>query len=246
MMPHYNDNFIDVKLTPKTVYFYTVRRAIQKAIDQHLDLFWGSLMDLGCGEMPYRQYLIDKNKKITKYIGVDLDSSQYHSLIRPDIVWDGKTINVKDSEFNTAIAIELFEHLPNIEATLREIRRILSGDGVLFFTVPFVWPLHETPSDEYRYTPYSLKRNLVEAGFRDVAIAPLGGWNAALAQMLGIWIYNYRKSINSQLKRILFNKIETSILYFIIRRSLGKDSKANSCNYGENTMPIGFYGCAWK
>jgi hypothetical protein len=48
--------------------------------------------------------------------------------------------------------------------------------------------LHEIPHDEYRYTPYSLERLLRNAGFRDVRIKPLGGWNMALAQMIGLWL----------------------------------------------------------
>ncbi len=245
-MSNYNNNFINVKLTPNTVYVYPVRRALQKAIDTNIDLFWGVLMDLGCGEMPYRQYLIDKNKKITKYIGVDVDYNQYHRSIKPDIIWNGETIDIENEEIDTVLATELFEHLPNIEITLREIKRVLSKEGILFFTVPFIWPLHETPYDEYRYTPFSLKRVLETVGFRNITIAPLGGYNAALAQMLSVWIVNHRNSIISSFKRIIFNNMERNILYFIINRLLKKDDELNANSYGENTMPIGFMGYAKK
>lgn len=245
-MPKYNPNFINIKLSQDTVFVYSVRKALQKAIDKNIHLFRGTLLDLGCGEMPYRQYLLDKNKNITKYIGVDIDSNGYHQSVKPDLFWDGKKIGMGDDTVDTIIATELFEHIANIEEVLSEIRRVLSTGGLLFFTVPFVWPLHETPYDEYRYTPYSLKRILTKSGFRDIVVAPLGGYNAALAQMIGIWITNNRGKSLTPLRRKLSEKFEKYILYPVIEKLLKRDAKLNIKTYGENTMPTGFYAYAKK
>lgn len=246
-MKRYNENFIDIKLTLNTVFVYSVRKSLQKSLDKCLNLFGGVLLDLGCGEMPYRQYLFDKNNKITKYIGVDIVSSEYHGFVKPDLIWDGKKIPVNDSMINTVIATELFEHIPNINNVLLEINRVLAKDGLLFFTIPFVWPLHEVPHDEYRYTPYSIEKKLRDASFREIVIKPLGDYNASLAQMMCIWVNNYRSSRNSSYMRNLFFKIILKMLVFpIIRILLKKDEKLNNQEYGENTMPTGFYGYAKK
>lgn len=245
-MTKYNENFIDIKLSSNTVFVYSVRRLLQKAVDKSLNLFSGTLLDLGCGEMPYKQYLLDKNKKITKYIGMDIDYNQHHQCVKPDIFWDGETIELENETIDTMIATELFEHVPNIEKVLVEIKRVLAKDGLLFFTVPFIWPLHETPYDEYRYTPYSLKRILQKTGFRDIVILPLGGHNASLAQMLCIWIANNRLKTLAPLQRRLFEKFEKYILYPIIKKLLKGDENLNLTSYEENTMSPGFYGYAEK
>jgi SAM-dependent methyltransferase len=245
-LENYDENFINMKLSPDTIYVYTVRKLLQKAVDRNINKFKGILVDLGCGEMPYKQYILDKNKNITKYIGIDVDCNKYHQSIKPDLIWDGKKIELEDGEINTVIATELFEHLSNIEIVLEDIYRVLAKDGGLFFTVPFIWPLHETPHDEYRYTPYSLKRILEKAGFNDISITPLGGYNASLAQMLGIWIYNHRNKLNSIFKKRLFEKFEKCVLYPIIKKLLKKDSTLSTDSYGENSMPTGFYGYAKK
>jgi len=245
-MERYSKFFIDIKLSPKTVYIYSVRKALQKAIDDSIKMFQGVLLDLGCGEMPYREYILDRNEKITKYIGMDINYNQYHQITKPDMIWNGKKITLEDEKVDTVIATELLEHLSNAETVLGEINRVLSREGILFFTVPFVWPLHETPYDEYRYTPYSLKRILKKAGFREITIIPLGGYNASLAQMLGIWIQNNRGERSSLLRRKFLEIFEKYILYKIMERLLKKDDRLSTCGYAEGTMASGFYGYAKK
>lgn len=245
-MQRYNDYFIDIELSPRTAYVYSVRKLLQKAIDKGAPLFSGTLLDLGCGDMPYRQYLLDKNDRIKKYVGVDVEFSQYHSDAKPDIVWDGKRIPVKDKAIDTVMATELFEHVSNLGEILSEINRVLVEKGLLFFTVPFIWPLHEVPNDQYRYTPYSLRSAMEKAGFRDIVIVPLGGYNASLAQMMCIWMYNRRNEPASRLKQRMLGLAERCILYPIIKRLLEKDEANQVAAYGENTMPTGFYGHAKK
>src|ERR1035437_2241040 len=169
-MRKYNENFIDIRLSPSTVYVFSVRKLLQKAIDKNLVSFRGVLLDLGCGEMPYKQYILDNNKSVTKYIGADVDFSSYHRSVRPDLLWDGKKLNLADGSVDTVMATELFEHVKNLEEVLGEVHRVLKPGGTVFFTVPFVWPLHETPNDECRYTPYSLERALNKVDFNSIEI----------------------------------------------------------------------------
>ena len=245
-MLKYDENFIDIKLSPSTVYVFSVRRLLQKAIDNNIGLFHGTLLDLGCGEMPYKQYLLDRNKSITEYIGLDVDHSRYHHDRKPDLVWDGKRINLNDASVDTVIATELFEHVKNLGEVLDEVNRVLKKGGVIYFTVPFIWPLHEVPDDQYRYTPYSLKPALDKAGFKDIEILPLGGYNAALAQMICIWTVNRRNESFSRSEKYIFMMIEKNILYPVIKKLLKRDNELNINSYGENTMPTGFYGYAKK
>ena len=57
------------------------------------------------------------------------------------------------------------EHLPNPEAAVAEIERVLVMGGVLVVQVPFVYPLHDAPFDFQRWTRYGLTRLLAVNGF---------------------------------------------------------------------------------
>ena len=239
-MSQYNPSFINIQLNHHTLYVYSVRKLLHESLDKHLNKFKGTLLDLGCGEMPYRQYILDKNKKVTKYIGVDVNFNKVHQLIKPDLYWDGHKIKLKENSIDTVIATELFEHIPNIGEVLAEIYRILKPSGLLYLTVPFIWPLHEVPYDEFRYTPYSLERFIAQAKFKNILIHPIGCIHSSLAQILCIWISTTRKTFSSKTKKIIFSFIEKVFFYPLIKLLLKYDKKIRHTSFSNNGMFTGF------
>ncbi len=179
--------FIDLKLRPLTMFFYVPRTAILRAVSEAAPVFSGRVLDIGCGFMPYRS-LVESNEQVDSYIGVDLEGSAIYGSVKPNMTWDGKNIPVDDGSADCVIATEFLEHHSQPSEILNEFHRVLKPDGILFGTVPFLWNLHEIPHDEYRYTPYAVERMLADAGFADIEIKGLGGWNASMAQMIGLWI----------------------------------------------------------
>ncbi|WP_070098065.1 class I SAM-dependent methyltransferase [Solidesulfovibrio magneticus] len=182
------DAFLFPQLLPKFADRYLVRKGILDRLNQAIPLFRGALLDVGCGQMPYREHILAQNPQITRYIGLDFATGKYADRRQPDLAWDGVSIPLPDGGADCAMATEVLEHCPDPASVLREIRRVLVPGGTLFFTTPFLWPIHDAPHDHYRYTPYALRRLLEEAEFTDVRVEALGGWNASLAQMLGLWL----------------------------------------------------------
>ncbi|HMJ08252.1 MAG TPA: class I SAM-dependent methyltransferase [Pyrinomonadaceae bacterium] len=200
-----DDQFLDVPLRCETMLIYSVRTAILKSVTNATKDFRGTVLDVGCGFMPYRK-LIESNRAVEKYIGMDLEDSELYGQRRPDLKWNGITIPLGNESVDCVMATEFLEHYAEPETALREILRVMKHGGRLFGTVPFVWNLHEIPHDEYRYTPYSLERHLSRAGFIKIEINALGGWNASLAQMIGLWLTFSKMSDTRRktLRRILF------------------------------------------
>lgn len=164
---------------------YVIRKSLLKAVKEVSCELKGTLIDVGCGIMPYKEFLLE-NSRIDTYIGVEWEGSSYLERVRPDKFWNGKTLPFEDSSVDCCMATELFEHLENPEEVASDVFRVVKPGGILFLTVPFLWPLHEIPNDEYRYTPFSIRRILRNVGFKDanISIKATGGWYACLAQMI--------------------------------------------------------------
>jgi len=231
------DPFINPPLSAQFADLYIVRKAIKDSIAQSIPLFNGTLLDVGCGQMPYKEYILNANPNIKKYIGLDFAQGKYADLKQPNITWDGKTIPLEDATVNCAMATEVLEHCPEPLIVLKEIKRVLKPDGVFFFTVPFLWPLHDTPHDYYRYTPFSLERLLTEAGFEDIQIKAMGGWNASLAQMIGLWLK--RAPMPDQTRQQMSDQLFPLYKQLVESGELEQDSE-------HPTMTSGWTGIGYK
>lgn len=233
-----DDLFISPKLLPEFADIYLQRKIIFNRLQKSIPLFHGTLLDVGCGQMPYKDYILKANPLIKKYIGLDFAQGKYADIMRPDITWDGQTIPLDSASIDCSIATEVFEHCHQPLTVLKEIRRVLKPDGVLFFTVPFIWPLHDTPHDHYRYTPFSLKLLLNEAGFEDTQINATGGWDASLAQMIGLWLK--RAPMSDDIRQQMSQK-----LFPLFKQLVEQDSYASQQQLTDNSISPGWSGIAY-
>jgi SAM-dependent methyltransferase len=232
------DNFINIPFTVSNLDRYIIRKAILKALNSSIVAFNGKLLDIGCGKMPYRDYISSKSN-IQEYAGLDIESAlEYDELVRPDYTWDGINMPFEDNSFNCAIGTEVLEHCPEPEVVLKETWRVLKPDGLFFFTVPFLWNLHEVPHDEYRYTPYSLERHLRNSGFTNIDIKPTGGWHLAMAQMVGLWA---RRAPMPRFIRPVISLVSMLVMFVLMR--ISRHEKAN---FMDGQMITGLYGIARK
>jgi hypothetical protein len=78
------DEFLSVRLRPRTMLFYSVRTAILESVKKESESFYGMVLDVGCGFMPYKK-LIESNPKVENYIGMDLEQPTYYGQIVPDL-----------------------------------------------------------------------------------------------------------------------------------------------------------------
>lgn len=99
------------------------------------------------------------------YIGIDMQAG-------PGVDYVCSTWNTPfaDSSFDTVVSTEMLEHDAHPELTFKEANRLLKPGGNLLLTCRGPgFPLHEYPSDYWRFTPDDLTRLACFAGFEVIS-----------------------------------------------------------------------------
>lgn len=224
------NKFIDIELNKNNIQEYVVRTLLFKSLKKNIDVLHGTLLDVGCGEMPYKEYILE-NSKVSTYHGIDLPSNTIRDTKVSDFTWDGITLPFPNETYETILCTEVLEHCFEPDILLKEVYRVLKPGGNAYFTSPFVYPIHEAPYDSQRFTPFGLDYRFKKAKFSEVKIFPLGGWETTLAQLLALWYTKRRFKI---IKHRLTEFIVIKAISFLCRRDKFTET------YDNNDIALGY------
>lgn len=164
---------------------YLSNRAIRNALAALAPQARGRLLDVGCGHKPYLPLF---RPYITSYTGVDVPVS-IHGTESIDAGASALALPFRPDQFETVLATEVMEHVPDPSRMLSEIARVLTPGGALILSVPFHEPLHELPYDFYRYTHIGLAELMQRQGLVVEAVERRGGAVAVLCHLLCSFLY---------------------------------------------------------
>ncbi len=143
---------------------------IFKDVRRQLPAYRGNVLDIGCGQSPYK-FLLDPGA--TKYFGIDIIEAKDFGYDNSDITsFDGKNIPFEDQLFDAVICTEVLEHVQDFQYLIDEIHRVSKKNAAILVTIPWSARYHYIPYDYFRYTPSSLKTMFSK--FAEVRIMPRG------------------------------------------------------------------------
>lgn len=138
-----------------------------------------SILDIGCGTMPYRS-LFTENDICISYEGADIEQ---HPEVPISVQIDPitQTIKASDESYDLVLHFQTLEHVPDPKKFIDECRRILRPGGIMFCTVPFIFEYHAVPRDFYRWTHEGLTQDLENGGFNILQIQAIeSDWESIL------------------------------------------------------------------
>jgi SAM-dependent methyltransferase len=139
-----------------------------------------TVLDIGAGTAPYRESFAH-----TTYVTQDFKQTpdlEYGSI---DVISDIVDVPLPDDYADVIVCSEVFEHIPDPLAGLREITRLLKPGGRLIVTAPLASGHHQQPCHFYGgYTRFWYEKFFPEHGLEIVALEPNGGLYAHTAEML--------------------------------------------------------------
>ena len=129
----------------------------------------GKTIDLGAknGKASYYRFF---NLKYSEIDYVDINPTE-SNVLKLDLE---KNLPISDKSYNSVLAINLFEHIFNIQNLIEEIYRILDDEGKLIGSTPFMKEYHSDPNDFYRYTQDFYKKMFEKVGFVNIELILVG------------------------------------------------------------------------
>jgi SAM-dependent methyltransferase len=157
----------------------------------------GRLLDYGSGGQPYRRLF---ETRCDAYIAADV--AVYGNLVPELHLKPNEAIPCADASFDTVLASQTLEHVPDPDFYVSECARVIRSGGTLILTAPMQWRHHETPYDYFRYTRFGIQLLLERHGFILESIKSTGGAMALLGQIL-LNFLNERKIYRPFLYRVI-------------------------------------------
>lgn len=155
-----------------------------------------SVLDMGCGSMPYRSLFL-AHGAYRRYVGADIEQvGAAEARIDPVT----QRVDVDTGSFEVVVHFQTLEHVQHPDRMLRECHRVLRPGGKMLCTVPFLFEYHAVPDDYRRWTRVGLAVELESAGFRVLRIDAIeSDWGSALTVLALViarrWGYRLTKPL---------------------------------------------------
>ena len=107
---------------------------------------------------------------------IDKESFYYIDIAgAPNILSDINFLPFKKKSLSNFGCFNILELIWNPSLPIKEIFQVLKKDGLLVGYVPFLYPIHNQPTDYWRFSKSTLSNLLKNTGFSDIYIEPIGG-----------------------------------------------------------------------
>lgn len=141
---------------------YLLNRSISLSLKQQIANYFpknwsGRILDVGCGQQPYRGLFEDRCKE---YIGCDLSPKLEGIIACP-----ADKLIFTSGSFDAVVCFQVLEHVREPWRVMEECKRVLKPGGILMVTAPFIFSYHASPQDFYRFTHEGLQYLAERCGF---------------------------------------------------------------------------------
>lgn len=145
------------------------------------------MLDLGCGMAEFARFSIDKGWSVS---AIDVSEDNVKNATQFEIDAKCHDLNLslpyEDKSYNVVSAIEVLEHIMNVETLVEDIYRVLADDGHFLLSTPnYAFYKHrlngmlgKSPPEEGKHFRFfirrKLKKMLIARGFRIIKMNSFG------------------------------------------------------------------------
>ncbi len=164
-------------------YHWVKKRALQQKVKlvEKQQPKKGSLLDMGCGTGDFLQLAHQSGWKTT---GIEPNAKAKQIAASKGASFISSTTEAASQSFDAVTLWHVLEHLPNLEAQIKELQRLLKTDGTLLIAVPNYksfdavyykefWAAYDVPRHLWHFSKTSIQRLVEQVGMEVVSIRPM-------------------------------------------------------------------------
>lgn len=111
-----------------------------------------NVLEIGSGDTNKNQSAVQIFSSANSFVQTDINLNYGHKYL--DI-----TSEIDLSEkFDLVLVTNVLEHVYETNVAIKNLKILLKDQGHLLVSVPFIYPLHDEPTDFWRFTEHSLKK----------------------------------------------------------------------------------------
>jgi SAM-dependent methyltransferase len=166
-------------------------RALFEALARHAR---GAVLDVGGSDF----FLTARTRGVAFETWTTLEPSPVRSLEVDDprfrvVRGDGCRMDFADASFDTALAIQVLEHVFEPARMVAEISRVLRPGGTAILLVPQTGTMHLAPDWHGNLSRYWIEAAIARSGLELVELKPLGGfWSSIASRLLYFFFQSFR------------------------------------------------------
>lgn len=167
---------------------YVAWRHARRDIRQDGPRLRGRVLDVGCGNKPYRPYL----SGAAFYVGLEYPppAGVASFRVKPEVYGDAHCLPFANESFDAVICTQVLEHVTRPQEVVGELARVLKPGGLGLVSVPFFYNLHLEPHDYFRFSPYGIRLLLENHGLKITELRGQGGIGSLLVVILHNWLFS--------------------------------------------------------
>ena len=141
---------------------FTTQNCSRYWLEKEIESYAGTLptdamvLDAGSGGCPYKKLFLHCKYESTDFVETGGNLTY---------VCDLMNIPVEDNRYDFILFTQVLEHVPEPEAVLHELYRVLKPGGRILCSAPLFYYEHGAPYDFYRYTQFGLRHLITKSGF---------------------------------------------------------------------------------
>lgn len=133
----------------------------------------GTILDLGCGTSPWREYF----PNATNYIRMDIYPYDDDVVV----IKTAESLPLPDTSIDVVLLFRMMGDIPDQLKFLKELSRVLKPNGRILIYESITYPQHDLPHDYWRVLPSGLRWAGQNAGLTVEELHYCGGYFAQLA-----------------------------------------------------------------